>query len=156
MGHPRMFASVQPAHLLDDASNAEERLGPERAALSYPIQSLLARGCPVVFGSDWDVADLNPLVGLQAAVRRVDKAKHFPGGWHPEQAIGIAEAIECYTWSGTRAAGIADRVGRLIPGMAADLAVLDRDITSVPPEKITEAKVVLTVIAGRIVYQNYG
>ena len=149
-----MFASVQPAHLLDDASSAEERLGPERAALSYPIRSLLARGCPVVFGSDWDVADLNPLVGLQAAVSRVDKAKHFPGGWHPEQTIGLAEAIECYTWAGAKAAGMADRVGRLLPGMAADLAVLDRDLTSLHPEKITDAKVILTVVAGKIVYQN--
>ncbi len=154
MGHPRMFASVQPAHLLDDASNAEERLGPERAALSYPIRSLLARGGPVVFGSDWDVADLNPLVGLQAAVSRVDKAKHFPGGWHPEQAIDMAGAIECYTWAGAKAAGMADRVGRLIPGMEADLAVLDRDFTSLLPEKITDAKVILTVVAGRVVYKN--
>ena len=154
MGHPRMFASIQPAHLLDDASSAEERLGPERAALSYPVKSLLARGCPVVFGSDWDVADLNPLVGLQAAVRRVDKANRFPGGWHPEQVIGIAEAIECYTWAGVRAVGMADRVGRLAPGMAADLAVLDRDIASTPPEKITDAKAILTVVDGKIVYQN--
>ena len=135
MGHPRMFASIQPAHILDDASNAEERLGPERAALSYPVKSLLARGCPVVFGSDWDVADLNPLVGLQAAVTRVDKAKRFPGGWHPEQAISMAEAIECYTWAGARAAGRADRVGRLLPGMEADLAVLDRDLTSISSGK---------------------
>jgi predicted amidohydrolase YtcJ len=155
MGHPRMFASIQPAHLLDDAANAEERLGPERAALSYPLQSLLARGCPVVFGSDWDVADLNPLVGLQAAVTRVDKAKHFPGGWHPEQAIGLTEAIECYTWAGARATGRADRVGRLLPGMEADLAVLDRDLTSLPPEKITAARAILTVASGKIVYQNH-
>jgi hypothetical protein len=154
MGHPRLFASVQPAHILDDASSSEERLGPERAALSYPVKSLLERGCPVVFGSDWDVADLNPLVGLQAAVRRVDKAKRFPAGWHPEQAIGLAEAVEAYTWAGARAAGIPDRVGKLLPGMAADLAVLDRDITSMPPEKITEAKAVLTVAAGKIVHQS--
>jgi len=154
MGHPRMFASIQPAHILDDASSAEERLGPERAALSYPVKSLLARGCPVVFGSDWDVADLNPLVGLQAAVRRVDKANRFPGGWHPDQAIGLAEAIEAYTWAGARAAGIADRVGKLLPGMAADLAVLDRDITTLPSEKITEAQTILTVVAGKIVHQN--
>ena len=154
MGHPRIFASLQPAHILDDASSAEERLGPERAALSYPVKSLLARGCPVVLGSDWDVADLNPLVGLQAAVRRVDRANRFPGGWHPQQAIGIAEAIECYTWAGARAAGIADRVGKLLPGMAADLAVLDRNIAAIPAEKITEVKVILTVVAGKIVHQN--
>jgi hypothetical protein len=154
MGHPRMFASIQPAHILDDASSAEERLGPERAALSYPVKSLLEHGCPVVFGSDWDVADLNPLVGLQAAVGRVDKAKRFPAGWHPEQAIGLAEAIEAYTWAGARAAGVAGRAGKLLPGMAADLAVLDRDITSLPSEKITEARTILTVVAGKIVYQN--
>ena len=49
---------------------------------------------------------------------------------------------------------MADRVGRLIPGMEADLAVLDRDLTSLLPEKITDAKVILTVVAGKIVYQN--
>jgi predicted amidohydrolase YtcJ len=49
---------------------------------------------------------------------------------------------------------MADRVGRLLPGMAADLAVFDRDLTSLPLEKITEAKVILTVASGRIVYQN--
>jgi hypothetical protein len=154
MGHPRMFASIQPAHILDDAGNAEERLGPERAALSYPLKSLLLRGCPVVFGSDWDVADLNPLVGLQTAVMRVDKAKRFPRGWHPDQAISIAEAIECYTYAGARAAGIADRVGKLLPGMDADLTVLDRDLTSISPERMTEVKVLMTVASGKIVYQN--
>ena len=154
MGHPRLFASIQPAHILDDASNAEHRLGPERAALSYPIKSLLARGCPLVFGSDWDVVDLNPLAGLQAAVTRVDKAKRFPAGWHPEERVSIAEAIECYTWAGARAAGAAAQVGKLLPGMAADLAVLDRNITSEPPDQITEAKVLMTVTSGRIVFEN--
>jgi hypothetical protein len=59
-----MFRKLKPiAELLDDAPLAEERLGPRRAALSYPIKSLLDKGCRVIFGSDWDVADLNPLVG---------------------------------------------------------------------------------------------
>jgi predicted amidohydrolase YtcJ len=93
-------------------------------------------------------------VGLQAAVMRVDKAKRFPGGWHPDQAIGIAEAIECYTWAGARAAGIAGRVGKLLPGMGADLTILDRDLTSISPEKITDAKILMTVASGKIVYQN--
>jgi predicted amidohydrolase YtcJ len=84
----------------------------------------------------------------------VDKANRFPGGWHREQAIGLAEAIEAYTWAGARAAGIADRVGKLLPGMAANLSVLDRDITSLPSEKITDAKTILTVVDGKIVYQN--
>jgi predicted amidohydrolase YtcJ len=50
---------------------------------------------------------------------------------------------------------MADRAGRLLPGMAADLAVLDRDLTSLPLAKITEAKAILTVASGKIVYQNH-
>jgi predicted amidohydrolase YtcJ len=154
MNHPRLFASVQPAHLLDDASVAEERLGPRRAALSYPIKSLLDRGCRVVFGSDWDVADLNPLVGLQAAVTRVDKANRFPGGWYPEQRISISQAIECYTSAPAHATRIPRRAGKLLEGMEADLTVLDRDITLIPPDQITKAKAIMTIVAGQIVYNG--
>jgi predicted amidohydrolase YtcJ len=49
---------------------------------------------------------------------------------------------------------MAERIGRLVPGMEADLAVLDQDITSIPPEKIAEAKVLMTVVSGKIVHQN--
>jgi predicted amidohydrolase YtcJ len=154
MNHPRLFASVQPAHLLDDASAAEERLGPRRAALSYPIKSLLDRECRVIFGSDWDVADLNPLVGLQAAVTRVDKANRFPGGWHPEQRISIAQAIEAYTYTPTLAARIPPQTGKLRKGMEANLTVLDRDITSIPADQITKAKALMTIITGHIVYDD--
>ena len=154
-GHPRLFASIQPSHLLDDAGPAEERLGPERAALSYPIKSLLDRGCPVIFGSDWDVADLNPLVGLQAAVARVDKAGRFSGGWHPEQRISIAQAIECYTSSAARATRVSQKAGELVAGMEANLTILDRDITSIPVKEILKAKVIMTVTSGHIVHQAY-
>jgi predicted amidohydrolase YtcJ len=154
MKHPRLFASVQPAHLLDDASVAEERLGPRRAALSYPIKSLLDRGCRVIFGSDWDVADLNPLAGLQAAVSRVDKANRFPGGWHPEQRISISQAIECYTSAPGLATRIPRRAGKLMKGMEADLTVLDRDITALPADQITKAKVLMTIVGGYIVYDS--
>ena len=154
MNHPRLFASVQPAHLLDDASVAEERLGPRRAALSYPIKSLLDRGCRVIFGSDWDVADLNPLVGLQAAVTRVDKANRFPGGWHPEQRISVSRAIECYTSTPALATRIPQRAGKLLEGMEAHLTVLDRDITSISVDQITKAKALMTVVAGHVVYDG--
>jgi hypothetical protein len=154
MNHPRLFASVQPAHLLDDAPAAEERLGPRRAALSYPIRSLLEKGCRVIFGSDWDVADLNPLVGLQAAVTRVDKANRYPAGWHPKQRISIAQAIEFYTATPALATRIPQRAGKLTEGMEANLTVLDRDITSIPPDQITKARAIMTVVGGQIVFDG--
>ena len=153
MKHPRLFASVQPAHLLDDASVAEERLGPRRAALSYPIRSLLDRGCRVIFGSDWDVADLNPLVGLQAAVTRVDKANRYPGGWHPEQRISISRAIEATLQPRHRYphSPAGRKTHRRNGG---HLTVLDRDITTMPADHITKAKVIMTVVGGRVVYDG--
>ena len=154
MDHPRLFASVQPAHLLDDAPMAEERLGPRRAALSYPIKSLLEKGCRVIFGSDWDVADLNPLIGLQAAVTRVDKANRYPGGWHPEQRISISRAIECYTSTPPLATRISRRAGKLLEGMEADLTVLDRDITSISPDQIKKARALMTFVEGQIVFDG--
>lgn len=153
MNHPRLFASIQPAHILDDAPVAEERLGPRRAAISYPIRSLLDRGCQVVFGSDWDVADLNPLVGLQTAVTRVDKANRFPEGWHPEQRISIPQAIESYSSSAAHATRIPQRAGKLMEGMEANLTVLDRDITSIPVAQISKAKAILTIISGQIIHE---
>jgi hypothetical protein len=154
MNHPRLFASIQPAHLLDDAPVTEERLGPRRAALSYPFRSLLEKGSRVVFGSDWDVADLNPLVGLQAAVTRVDKANRFPGGWHPEQRISISRAIECYTSTPHLATRIPRRAGKLMEGMEADLTVLDRDITSISPDQIKKARALMTFVEGQIVFDG--
>jgi predicted amidohydrolase YtcJ len=133
---------------------AEERLGPRRAALSYPIKSLLDRGCRVIFGSVWDVADLNPLVGLQAAVTRVDKANRYPGGWHPEQRISVSRAIECYTSTPALATRTPQRAGKLLEGMEAHLTVLDRDITSIPPDQVTKAKALMTIVAGHIVYDG--
>jgi hypothetical protein len=115
---------------------------------------LLDKGCRVIFGSDWDVADLNPLVGLQAAVTRVDKANRFPGGWHPEQRISIPQAIEAYTSTGASATRVPRRAGRLLEGMDPNLTVLDRDITALPADQITKARTLMTVVAGRVVYDG--
>jgi predicted amidohydrolase YtcJ len=37
--------------------------------------------------------------------------------------------------------------------MLADLVVLDRDITSIPPDKILGTKVLRTVVGGKTVYE---
>ena len=101
------------------------------------------------------MAELNPLVGLQAAVARVDKGGRFPGGWHPEQCISISAAIECYTSTAARATRVPQKAGKLAAGMEANLTILDRDITSIPTEELIKAKVIMTVTSGHIVHQAY-
>ncbi|MEK7678022.1 MAG: amidohydrolase [Verrucomicrobiota bacterium] len=149
----RVIASMQPYHAADDGRWAEKRIGPERARTTYAFRSLLDAGVVLAFGSDWTVAPLNPLLGLHAAVtRRTLDGKH-PDGWIPEQKITIEEAVRAYT-AGSALAEFADQTkGTITPGKLADLVMLDRDIFRIDPAEIDRARVLLTIMDGRVVYE---
>jgi len=161
--HPRDFArhvplgaiaSVQPYHAIDDGRFLEKRIGRERSLSTYAFRSFLDHGVRMAFGSDWPVAPLDPLLGLDAAVnRRTLDGKH-PGGWFPEQKVTLAQAIRAYTLDAAYAAFLDDRTGSLTPGKYADLVVLDMDLFAVPADRIKGAKVDLTMLAGRVVYER--
>ncbi len=149
-----VIASVQPYHAIDDGRWAERVIGPERAKGTYAFRSLLDNGTVLAFGSDWFVAPPTPLLGIYAAVTRRTLDDRHPGGWIPEQKITVEQALRAYT-SGSARAGFQEReIGMLRPGMLADLVMIDRDLTRVPPETIREAKVLLTLVGGRVVYSH--
>jgi predicted amidohydrolase YtcJ len=150
-----VIASMQPYHLIDDGRWAEGRIGPQRCATSYALRSLLDSGARVAFGSDWPVAPLNPLLGIDAAVnRRTLDGKH-PQGWFPQQKIGVTEALDAYT-RGSAYAGFEEKErGTLEPGKLADLVVLSRDILdSAERLRIGQTKVLLTMVGGKVVYES--
>lgn len=153
-GKLRIIASVQPYHLYDDGCWAETKIGQERCRTTYAFRSLLDSGAHLAAGSDWTVAPLNPLTGIYAAVTRHTADGRHPGGWIPEEKISVEEAVRAYTWGGAWAEFAEDKKGTIRPGKYADLVVLDRNIFEIPPEEIKEAKVVLVVVAGRIVYSS--
>jgi predicted amidohydrolase YtcJ len=148
-----VVASMQPYHVIDDGRWAEGRIGAKRCASSYAYRSLLDAGAKLAFGSDWPVAPLDPLPGIDAAVnRRTLDGKH-PGGWFPEQRITVAEAVEAYTLGSAYAAGQEADRGSLAAGKLADLVVLSRDIFDpAQRDKIGETKVELTVVGGKVVF----
>lgn len=150
-----VVASMQPFHIIDDGRWAEGRIGTKRCESSYAIRSLLDAGAKVAFGSDWSVAPLNPLLGIDAAVhRRTLDGKH-PQGWFPEQRISVAEAIECYTLTSAFAAHQEKHLGTLEPGKLADFVVLSRDILAAAErDNIARAEVLMTVVGGRVVFQR--
>ncbi|HEY6987621.1 MAG TPA: amidohydrolase [Bryobacteraceae bacterium] len=147
-----VIASMQPYHCIDDGRWAEKRIGPERAKTTYAFRSLLDSGATLVFGSDWDVAPMAPLMGIYAAVtRRTLDGKH-PDGWIPEQKITVAEAVRAYTL-GSAYASFEEKIkGSIEPGKLADLVVLSDDIFSIDPTKIAGTKVFLTIFDGRILH----
>jgi predicted amidohydrolase YtcJ len=150
-----VIPSMQPYHAIDDGRWAEGRIGHKRCASSYAFRSLLDAGAKLAFGTDWSVAPLSPILGIDAAVnRRTLDGKH-PGGWFPEQRITVAEAIEAYTLTSAFAAFQEKDRGSLEPGKLADLVVLSRDILKEEErDHIAETEVVLTVVGGKIAYEK--
>jgi predicted amidohydrolase YtcJ len=152
-----VIASMQPYHAIDDGRWAEGRIGPVRCASSYANRSLLDAGAKLAFGSDWSVAPIDAIGGIDAAVnRRTLDGKH-PEGWYPEQRVTVEQAVEAYTL-GSAYAGFQEKDrGTLTPGKLADLVVLSRDILA-PAERdrIAETKVLLTVVGGKVVYEDKG
>lgn len=149
-----VIASMQPYHCIDDGRWAEGVIGPQRSATTYAFRSQLDSGARLAFGSDWFVAPPTPLEGIYAAVTRRTLDGEHPDGWVPEQKITVLEALRAYTADAAYAGFMENATGSLVAGKLADLIILDRDITAIPPHTIREAKVRATVIGGQIVYQS--
>ncbi len=150
----KVIASMQPYHAIDDGRWAEKRIGAERLKGTYAFRTLLDRGVRLAFGTDWDVAPLDPMQGLYAAVTRATLDGKNPQGWVPEQKISLAEAVEAYTMGSAYAEFQEQEKGSITAGKLADLVVLSDDIFAIAPEAIRNVKVDATIVGGRVVYQR--
>jgi predicted amidohydrolase YtcJ len=106
----------------------------------------------LAFGSDWTVAPIDPILGIYGAVTRRTLDGKNPDGWVPEEKITVEEALRAYTAGDAYGVFAEDRRGKIAPGYLADLVLLDRDLTRIPPEQIEQAAVEATVVGGRVVY----
>jgi predicted amidohydrolase YtcJ len=147
-----VIASMQPYHAIDDGRWAEKVIGHERGKGTYAFRSLLDEGTRLAFGSDWFVAPPTPLEGIYAAVTRRTLDDSNPEGWYPEQKIGVEEALRAYTSGSAYASFEENEKGTLTRGRLADFVTIDRDLTAIAPETIREARIMMTVVGGQIVY----
>jgi hypothetical protein len=152
-GKQKVIASMQPYHAADDGRWCEKRIGPERAKGTYAFRSLLDTGAVLAFGSDWTVAPLNPLEGIKAAVTRQTLDGKHPDGWLPEQKLTLDEALRAFTAGSTYAEFAENVKGTITPGKLADLVMLDRDLYQINPADIDKARVVLTIMDGKVVWE---
>ncbi len=149
-----VIASMQPYHAIDDGRWAEKRLGRERSRTSYAWRSMLEAGATLAFGSDWPVAPLDPLLGIYAAVTRATLDGKHAEGWFPEERLTVEEALRAYTAGSAFAAFEENEKGTVARGKLADLVVLSRDLFNMPPKRIKDVRVVLTVVGGKVVYRK--
>jgi predicted amidohydrolase YtcJ len=118
----------------------------------YPVRAMLDAGLTVALSSDAPVVpDDNPLLGIKAAVDRLD-AHGNPIA--PEQAITAYEALYAFTMGGAIASGDADNRGSITWGKWADLAVLSGDPLTTPSDEMLNIRVEQTYVGGQLLYQR--
>src|SRR6478752_6595053 len=147
-----VIASVQPFHAIDDGRFAERRIGPDRIKRTYAFRTFLEHGVRLALGTDWDVAPLNPMLTVYAAVTRATLDGKNPNGWFPEQKLSVAEAIEAYTIGSAYAEFQDKEKGSITAGKLADFVVLSDDIFKIPPAATKNVKVEATYLGGKLVY----
>jgi predicted amidohydrolase YtcJ len=130
-------------------------LSPARQRWLYPIASLFRSGAVVAFGSDWSVSSANPLEELEVAVTRMGPDGQTRTPFIPEERIDLRDALAAFTLNAAYVNFQEESTGSIEVGKLADLIVLDQNLFTIPPEKISEAKVLLTLLGGKPVFGNW-
>ena len=137
---------------------AVDRIGWTRAQGAYAWRSLLNSGVVIPSGTDFPVEPVNPFRTFLAAIARQDEKGWPSGGWFPNQLMTREEALKSMTIWAAYGAFEEDLKGSITAGKLADLVVLSQDIMSIPPRRILDTTIEMTIVGGEIVYtpQNDG
>jgi predicted amidohydrolase YtcJ len=147
-----VVACMQPRHAAPDIVDVwREAVGDDRPSLPFPWRSLAERGAVLAFSSDWNVAQMEPIVGIYSALTRADL--HGEGGWSTDQTVDLETAIRGYTTGSAFANFVEHDRGSITRGKAADLVVLSDDLFRLEPAEILDASVDLTIVDGEVVHE---
>ena len=149
-----VIASVQPYHAIDDGRFAERKIGRDRASRTYAFRTFLDHGVRLALGTDWEVAPLDPMQTIYAAVTRATLDGKNPGGWFPDQKLTVNEALEAYTTGSAYAEFQEKEKGSITPGKLADMVLLSEDILGIAPEQIQKVHVLKTILGGRVIFES--
>jgi len=151
-GRLGVIASMQGIHCTSDAPYVPARLGNKRAEEgAYVWQKLMKSGALVTNGTDAPVEDVDPIASYYATVSRKLKDGSV---FYPDQRMTRMEALRSYTINTARAAFEENTKGTLKTGKYADIVVLSKDILTIPEDEIPTAKVVYTIVGGKIQYKR--
>ena len=149
-GHLGVIASMQAIHATSDAPYVFLRLGPNRAEEgAYVWQSLMKTGAVVSNGTDAPVEDIDPIPCLYAAISRKLKDGTV---FFPAQRMSRMEALRSYTIQAAYAGFEEPIKGSLVAGKLGDITVLSKDIMTIPEDEIPTARVLYTIVGGKVQY----
>ena len=147
-----VIAAMQGTHATSDGPWIPKRLGEERALkTSYVFRDLINSGAIISNGTDVPVEDIDPIASFYAAVTLMTNTGE---PFNPAHRMTREEALRSYTINGAYAAFEETSKGSLTPGKLADVAVLSKDIMTVPDSEIPTAVVELTIVGGKVKYRR--
>jgi hypothetical protein len=126
---------VQPTHQPEDMKLGMKALGRERLRELHNWRRMIDAGGLLSFGSDWPIAQPNPLLSMQIAIG---------------QGLTPREALVSSTTNGAQSLR-SIRGGHLRVGAYADIAVLDQDPLQCDWKEYLPS-VTMTIVAGKPVY----
>ncbi len=127
-----IIASVQPFLFSDGAGKSFD-----------PLRDLMNRKALFAFGSDASMIAVNPLFGIAAAVNTNDA----------RQKLTVEEAVRAYTYGSAYAEFQETEKGTIAVGKLADFVILSDDIFTLDPSRISQTKILTTVVDGKVVYR---
>jgi predicted amidohydrolase YtcJ len=147
-----IIPSVQPTHATSDMYWAGDRLGKDRLKSAYAFRELLEQNGWLALGTDFPVEDINPLKTFYAAVARKDTTGWPANGFQKENALTREQALRGMTIWAAKANFEETEKGSLEKNKLADFIITDKDLLTVPEEKILSIKILHTFINGEKVY----
>ncbi|MDB5620735.1 amidohydrolase [Tardiphaga sp.] len=144
----------QPVFMYEFGDLYIVNLGQERTDVGYPMRKWFDAGLHPAASSDAPVSTTDPFKNLFTMTTRMSNRHTVLG---EAQKLSMAEAIHAYTYFGAYTQFAEERVGRLVPGQLADIAVLSHDIFTCAPEVVEkDTRCDLTILGGEVVFDRLG
>jgi predicted amidohydrolase YtcJ len=154
MAHNDILTFMQPIFLTHDLYMIENRIGKELASTSYALATMKKLGIKTSYGTDSPVESMSPIECIDCAVNRHDVVNGYPEeGFYPSECVDVYTAVDTYTVGSAYAEFAEDRKGRIKPGYLADMTLLDKDIFTISKKEIRTARVLWTMVGGKMAYQ---
>ena len=145
------MVATQPGFILRNGDRYMSTVEEAMLPYLYRIRALKENGISVAFGSDAPMGEPDPMLGISSAVTRKTEAGRTLSR---EERIGVLDALRAYTSVSAGAAGLQGEVGKIKPGMLADMVLFDEDITLSRLESIGTVQPVMTIMGGDVVSES--
>jgi predicted amidohydrolase YtcJ len=147
---------MQPRHCAPEiVADWRANVGEERCRRAWAFRSLRDAGATLSFSSDWNVAEMDPMVGIYTAMTRANL--DGSDAWVPEETVDLETAIRAYTMGGAHVVFAEHRRGSITVGKQADLGVLSEDLVAaadVDPRRVLDVRVTHTIVGGEVVHRS--